>query len=61
MVITTLDVALGSRIVIIGNSGSGKTTLALEPPRRIGAPSTDLDRIHDALLATQVSARPTPL
>jgi adenylate kinase family enzyme len=52
---------LGSRVVIIGNSGSGKTTLALEPPRRIGAPSTDLDRIHDALLATQVSARPTPL
>jgi adenylate kinase family enzyme len=32
--------------VIIGNSGSGKTTLALEMSRRIGAPSTDLDRIY---------------
>jgi adenylate kinase family enzyme len=37
---------LGSRILIIGNSGSGKTTLALELARRIGAQSTDLDRIH---------------
>jgi adenylate kinase family enzyme len=37
---------LGSRVLIIGNSGSGKTTLALELARRMGAPSTDLDRIH---------------
>jgi adenylate kinase family enzyme len=37
---------LGLRILVIGNSGSGKTTLALELARRIGAPSTDLDRIH---------------
>jgi adenylate kinase family enzyme len=37
---------LGERVVIIGNSGSGKSTLAHEIARRIGAPSTDLDRIH---------------
>ena len=37
---------LGSRVLIIGNSGSGKTTLALELAGRMGAPSTDLDRIH---------------
>jgi adenylate kinase family enzyme len=38
--------ALGSRIVIIGNSGSGKTTLARELARREDLPATDLDRVH---------------
>lgn len=38
--------ALGSRIVIIGNSGSGKTTLARELARRENMSVTDLDRVH---------------
>jgi adenylate kinase family enzyme len=37
---------LGERVVIIGNSGSGKSTLAQQLARLIGAPATDLDRIH---------------
>jgi len=38
--------ALGSRVVIIGNSGSGKSTLAQELAQRLGAPTIDLDHIH---------------
>ncbi|WP_398479777.1 hypothetical protein [Tardiphaga sp.] len=38
--------ALGPRVVIIGNSGSGKTTLARELARRENMPVTDLDRVH---------------
>jgi adenylate kinase family enzyme len=38
--------ALGSRVVIIGNSGSGKTTLARELARRANMAVTDLDRVH---------------
>jgi adenylate kinase family enzyme len=38
--------ALGSRVVIIGNSGSGKSTLAQELAQRMGAPAIDLDHIH---------------
>ena len=38
--------ALGPRVVIIGNSGSGKTTLARELARRDNMPVTDLDRVH---------------
>ena len=36
--------ALGPRVVIIGNSGSGKSTLAQRLAQRIGASATDLDR-----------------
>jgi adenylate kinase family enzyme len=46
MVIMTLDDALGSRIVIIGNSGSGKSTLARALEKRAGLSAIDLDSIH---------------
>jgi adenylate kinase family enzyme len=44
--VTILDAALGSRIVIIGNSGSGKSTLARALEKRADIPAIDLDHIH---------------
>ena len=45
--VTILDAALGSRIVIIGNSGSGKSTLARALEKRADIPAIDLDHIHE--------------
>lgn len=38
--------ALGPRVVIVGNSGSGKSTLTKALAQRIVAPAIDLDPIH---------------